>query len=79
MFPGAVDPGRAMERQRTPGWDQFLERRARWMQVLGRFRPGVTAQEAQAGLQPWFKSMRLATSRERTNGGVRKAPPAAMP
>ena len=47
----------AMKRQATPGWDQLLERRAAWMQVLGRLRPGLTAAEAQAGLQPWFKSM----------------------
>ncbi len=47
----------AMKRQATPGWDQRLDRRARWMQVFGRLRPGVTAAEAQAGLQPWFKSM----------------------
>jgi predicted permease len=47
----------AMKRQATPGWDQLLERRAMWMQVFGRLRPGVTAREAQAGIQPWFKSM----------------------
>ena len=47
----------AMKRQATPGWDQLLERRAQWMQVFGRLRPGVAAAEAQAGLQPWFKSM----------------------
>ena len=47
----------AMKRQATPGWDQLLDRRARWMQVFGRLRPGLTAVEAQAGLQPWFKSM----------------------
>jgi predicted permease len=47
----------AMKRQATPGWDKLLDRRARWMQVFGRLRPGLTATEAQAGLQPWFKSM----------------------
>jgi len=47
----------AMKRQATPGWDQLLDRRAMWMQVLGRLRPGLTAAEAQAGLQPWFKAM----------------------
>jgi FtsX-like permease family len=29
----------------------------RWMQVLGRLRPEVTAAQAEAGLQPWFKGM----------------------
>jgi predicted permease len=47
----------AMKRQATPGWDKLLDRRARWMQVFGRLRPGLTAAEAQAGLQPWFKTM----------------------
>jgi predicted permease len=47
----------AMKRQATPEWDKLLDRRARWMHVFGRLRPGLTAEEAQAGLQPWFKSM----------------------
>src|SRR5262249_10793702 len=34
-----------------------LDRRMRWKQVLGRLRPDVTAAQAQAGLQPWFKAM----------------------
>src|SRR5260221_10972600 len=46
----------AMKRQATPGWDQRLDRRARWMQVFGRLRPGVTAAEAQAGLPPRVKT-----------------------
>jgi predicted permease len=46
-----------MKRQVTPGWDYLLDRRARWMHVFGRLKPGVTAQSAQAGLQPWFKSV----------------------
>jgi predicted permease len=47
----------AMKRQVTPEWDHLLDRRAQWMHVFGRLRPGVTAEQAQAGLQPWFKSM----------------------
>jgi len=47
----------AMKRQATPEWDELLDRRARWMHVFGRLRPGLTAERAQAGLQPWFKSM----------------------
>jgi predicted permease len=43
--------------QAIPGFDKFLDRRTRWMQVLGRLNQGMTAQEAQAGLQPWFKAM----------------------
>jgi len=47
----------AMKRQVTPEWDHLLDRRARWVHVFGRLRPGVTVEQAQAGLQPWFKSM----------------------
>jgi len=47
----------AMSAQAIPGFTGLLDRRMRWMQVLGRLRPDVTAAEAQAGLQPWFKAM----------------------
>jgi putative ABC transport system permease protein len=43
--------------QAIPGFDDLLDRRTRWMQVLGRLRPDVTLAQAQAGLQPWFKAM----------------------
>jgi predicted permease len=46
-----------MSAQAIPGFDRMLDRRARWMQVLGRLRPDVTLTQAQAGLQPWFKAM----------------------
>ena len=47
----------AMSAQAIPGFDDMLDRRTRWMQVLGRLKPGVTLAQAQAGLQPWFKAM----------------------
>jgi predicted permease len=43
--------------QAIPGFNRLLDRRTRWMQVLGRLNQGVTLKEAQAGLQPWFKAM----------------------
>jgi predicted permease len=46
-----------MSAQAIPGFASLLDRRMRWMQVLGRLRPDVTAAQAQAGLQPWFKAM----------------------
>jgi predicted permease len=52
-----------MKRQATPEWDRLLDRRARWMHVFGRLKPGVTAEQAKAGLQPWFKSMLEADTR----------------
>ena len=47
----------SMSAQAIPRFDGLLNRRARWLQVLGRLRPGVTLAQAQAGLQPWFKAM----------------------
>jgi hypothetical protein len=43
-----------------PGWDRLLDRRAAWMHVFGRLKPGMTAGEVRSGLQPWFKSIRRA-------------------
>jgi predicted permease len=45
----------SMSAQAIPGFDNMLNRRVRWMQVLGRLRPNVTLAEAQSGLQPWFQ------------------------
>jgi predicted permease len=47
----------AMSAQVIPGFNGQLDRRTRWMQILGRLRPDVTPAQAQAGLQPWFKAM----------------------
>ncbi|HXA51657.1 MAG TPA: ABC transporter permease, partial [Candidatus Acidoferrum sp.] len=47
----------AMSSQAIPGFGGVLDRRIRWMQVLGRLRPDITLTQAQAGLQPWFKAM----------------------
>jgi predicted permease len=47
----------AMLAQAIPGQNGLLDRRTRWMQVLGRIRPDVTLAQAQSGLQPRFKAM----------------------
>jgi predicted permease len=47
----------SMSAQAIPGFDRLLNRRTRWMQILGRLRPGVTPEQARAGLQPWFRAM----------------------
>lgn len=44
-------------------WDRLLDRRAFWMHAFGRLKPGVTVEEAKAGLQPWFQSMLEADTR----------------
>jgi predicted permease len=47
----------SMSSQAIPGFNNLLDRRTRWMQVLGRLKPEMSAARAQAGLQPWFKAM----------------------
>jgi predicted permease len=44
-------------------WDRLLDRRAAWLNVLGRLKPGLSAEQAKAGLQPWFRSMLEADAR----------------
>jgi predicted permease len=47
----------SMSAQAIPGFNDLLDRRTRWVQVLGRLNQGMALQEAQAGLQPWFQAM----------------------
>ena len=46
-----------MSAQSIPGFETMLDRRTRWMQILGRLRQNVSLAEAKTGLQPWFKAM----------------------
>jgi len=46
-----------MKRQVTPDFDWLLDRRGRWLHVFGRLKPGMSAQQVEAALQPWFKRM----------------------
>jgi len=55
-----------MSAQAIPGFTTMLDRRTRWMQILGRLKQNVSLQQAQTRLQPWFKSM-LDEDMRRTN------------
>jgi predicted permease len=46
-----------MSAQAIPGFNPILDRRTRWVQVLGRLKQNVSLAQAQTGLQPWFKAM----------------------
>ena len=48
-----------MRAQVVPSSDQlaFTNRRQRWVNVFGRLKPGVTAEQAKASLQPFFHSI----------------------
>ncbi len=47
----------AMSAQSIPGFKTMLDRRTRWMQILGRLKQNVSLAGAKTGLQPWFKAM----------------------
>jgi predicted permease len=53
----------SMYAQAIPGIDDLFDRPTRWMQILGRLRPGLTAAQAQSGLQPWFKTWLVENAR----------------
>jgi predicted permease len=46
-----------MKAQMTPNWDALKDRRSRWINAFGRLKPGVTEQQAEASLAPFFHSM----------------------
>jgi predicted permease len=46
-----------MQPQLGPSWLQRDGRRFRWVQVFGRLRDGMSAERAQAGLQPFYSSI----------------------
>ena len=47
----------SMAAEAIPSFIEMLDHRSRWMQILGRLKPGMSREQVQAGLQPWFKSM----------------------
>ena len=47
----------SMSTEVIPAFKDLFDRRTFWMQVLGRLNQSTTLQQAQAGLQPWFKAM----------------------
>jgi len=55
-----------MSAKAIPGFETMLDRRTRWVQILGRLKQNVSLANAQTGLQPWFKAMLDEDSR-RTN------------
>jgi putative ABC transport system permease protein len=47
-----------MKAKMTPGWDDLENRRSRWLNIIARLKPGLTAQQAEAGINPLWKSFR---------------------
>jgi len=47
-----------MKAQMTPQWDELEDRRSRWMNIVARLKPGLTVPQAEAGINPLWKSLR---------------------
>ncbi|HEX2444686.1 MAG TPA: ABC transporter permease [Vicinamibacterales bacterium] len=45
-----------MKAQVTPGWNGLDDRRWSWLRVFGRLKPGVSPEQAQAALAPFYRS-----------------------
>jgi ABC-type antimicrobial peptide transport system permease subunit len=46
-----------MKQQMTPTWNGLDNRRVLWLQLIGRLKPGVTARQAQASLEPYYHGL----------------------
>jgi putative ABC transport system permease protein len=44
----------------TPNWDDLDNHRSRWLNILGRLKPGETREQAQAALAPLWHALRTA-------------------
>jgi putative ABC transport system permease protein len=48
----------AMKEKMTPGSDDLEDRRSKWLNIVARLKPGVTTHQAEAGINPLWKSIR---------------------
>ena len=47
-----------MKPQITPGWNDLTERRSRWLNIVGRLKPGMSRERAEAGMTTLWKAIR---------------------
>ncbi len=47
-----------MKAQMTPQWDELEDRRSRWLNIVARLKPDMSVQQAEAGINPLWKSLR---------------------
>src|SRR6185437_10172958 len=47
-----------MKPEITPGWDELEDRRSSWLSVVGRLKPGLTREQAQAGFDQLWHAIR---------------------
>ncbi len=49
-----------MKARMTPAWDDLENHRSKWLNIVARMKPGVTTQQAEAAINPLWKSLRAA-------------------
>jgi predicted permease len=54
----AVFAPMTMKPQITPGWNDLDNRRSRWLNIIGRLKPGMSLTQAQTGLAPLWRALR---------------------
>jgi predicted permease len=47
-----------MKAQMTPQWDELEDRRSKWLNIIARLKPGMSVQQAEAGINPLWKALR---------------------
>ena len=47
-----------MKAKMTPGWDELEDHRSKWATIIGRLKPGMSVQQAEARITPLWKSLR---------------------
>ncbi|MFI5072232.1 MAG: ABC transporter permease, partial [Terriglobales bacterium] len=47
-----------MKPEVTPGWNDLEERRSQWLNIIGRLKPTITREQAQAAIDPLWHSIR---------------------
>ncbi|MGC2160847.1 MAG: ABC transporter permease [Silvibacterium sp.] len=50
----------AMKSVVTPAWDELYDHQSRWLNILGRMKPGETRVQAQAAMAPLWRDLRTA-------------------
>src|SRR3974390_2841464 len=56
-----------MKSQITPGWSDLTNHRSRWLNIIGRLKPGESVDHAEAGLEPLWKALRQDELRDTPN------------
>jgi putative ABC transport system permease protein len=53
-----------MRQEITPGSDDLEKRRSKWLNIVGRLNPGISREQAQAGIDPLWHSIRAEELRQ---------------